>query len=525
MIFCSFARSLFLVVVLSPTMLLAQVGVMGGTLESIEPGGTAVVVTPFGRLAAQGNKTYKVAPAATITLNGKRARIEQLAPGMRISVYFTGDGLAYKVVARGTARAIVPQTTPLDIPTINPTQPVFPQPGTEEDATIIWPQFRGTDRDNISIETGLLTSWPDAGPDVLWTTRGLGEGYSTVSIANGFIYTMGNQGDSEAFLVIDLQTGKPLWGKKLGPAYKEGQGNGPRGTPSVDATMAYALGATGELAAIDLATRQIRWQKNILSEYGGRNIQWGISESPLLDGDRLVVTPGGNTGTVVCLDKNTGRDIWKAVVPGQPQAGYASVVPMTVGNMKQYIAFTSKGVVGIGARDGRVLWADGTASNGTANCSSPVVYENRVFYASGYGTGGALVQLAAVGNGVQSRVLTKTTDMKNHHGGMVVVDGYVYGTSDPGVLTCIDLRNGQTMWQDRSVGKGAVSCADGHLYVRSERGSVALVEASPNGYREKGRFSQPHRSEKSSWPHPVIADGKLFLRDQDVLICFDLKKP
>ncbi len=385
-----------------------------------------------------------------------------------------------------------------------------------------WTQFRGPNRANISHEQGLLKSWPSGGPSLLWLRREIGDGYSTVSVADGTVFTMGNKYGNEMIWALDLATGNVLWSERNGSVYVNNRGDGPRGTPTFDGGNLYALGAAGALSCVDAKTGRLIWQKNILSEFEATNIQWGISESVLIDGERLICTPGGQGATMVALDKHNGKVIWKAAVPGNPRTAYASPIVVDVGGVRQYVNFTSRSVVGIRASDGALLWEDRSSANSTANCSTAIFYNGHIFSASAYGAGGALVKLESAAGATTASLVYKTKDMKNHHGGMVVVDGYLYGSNE-NIFTCLELRTGNVVWRNRSVGKGSVTYADGHIYLRSEKGPVALVEATPAEYREKGRFQQPQRSGCAAWPHPVVADGKLFLRDMDVLLCYDLK--
>jgi outer membrane protein assembly factor BamB len=323
---------------------------------------------------------------------------------------------------------------------------------------------------------------------------------------------------------MEVNTGEPKWKTDIGPIRRDGAGDGPRCTPTIDGDKVYALGAQGALVCLELKTGRGIWQKNILREYDASNIGWGISESVLIDGEKLICTPGGRNATVVALNKRTGETIWKSAVPGNPAAAYASPIVVEAAGVRQYVNFTHSAIVGVRASDGEFLWQDNGSANGTANCSTALAFDNYVFSASGYGTGGALVELSPSGDGVTARRVYKTNDMKNHHGGMVHLDGYIYGSNDPGLLVCMEAKTGKVVWQDRSVGKGSLTYADGHLYLRSENGPMALVEATPQGYREKGRFDQPQRSNHSSWAHPVVAQGKLFLRDMDVLLAYDVRK-
>lgn len=276
------------------------------------------------------------------------------------------------------------------------------------------------------------------------------------------------------------------------------------------------------MACLNLETGREIWSKNILQAYGGSNIQWGISESPLVDGDKVLVTPGGSRGTMVALNKENGSQIWASRVPSSPKASYSSILPITVGGVRQYVNYTHGGVVGVRASDGNAMWGQRESANGTANCSSPIFYDNHIFTASGYGTGGALFRLQTRGNQTASQLVYTTRDMVNHHGGMVQDKGFLYGSNE-GVFACINLRTGKPAWRSREVGKGSITYADGRLYCRSERGPLVLVELNSGEFVERGRFNQAQRSGRSSWAHPVVADGKLLLRDQDVLLAYDVK--
>ncbi len=388
-----------------------------------------------------------------------------------------------------------------------------------------WPQYMGPDRNNVSRETGLAKSWPDGGPKVVWTAADLGVGYSSVSIAKGQVYTLGSIGDDEMLIALSLESGNLVWKTRVGKTRPDGMGDGPRGTPSVDGDFVYAVGANGDLVCCEVKAGEVAWSLNILQEFSGSNIGWGISESVLIDGDRVICTPGGSKGTVVALDKSTGKTVWTCQVPGGSSAGYASAVPIEVGGVRQYVQFVQKGTMGIRAKDGKPLWANDRSHNGTANCSSALFADNMVFTSSGYGTGGAMLKLAAKGGETTATLGYFTKEMESHHGGMVLADGYLYGASDPGILRCLELKTGKKMWQDRSVGKGAITAADGMLILRSEGGPVALVKLSPEGYEELGRFEPQEKSGRQTWPWPVVAAGKLFLRDQEKLTAYDLVAP
>ncbi len=389
-----------------------------------------------------------------------------------------------------------------------------------------WPQFRGPDRSGVSAEKGLLPAWPTDGPKLLWTARDLGEGHSTPSVAGGRVYGMGLRGADEVVWALDAASGKQAWSTRIaaGATLEARQGgNGPRGTPTIDGDRVYALGVSGDLVCLDRASGKLLWKKNLVTEFGGSVPRWGYSESPLVDGDVVIAAPGGSASTVVALNKKDGSVAWRCAVPGGDEAHYASAIVADVSGQKQYIHFLSGGVVGIDARGGKFLWRYQNPANRTANCSAPIYRDGLVFAATAYQTGGGLARLTKTGDTTTAQEIYFTREMQNHHGGMVLVGDYLYGF-DNSNLTCLEFKTGKRMWSDRSVGKGSVTYADGKLYCRSERGPVALVEATPTGYTEKGRFEQPERSRAASWPYPVVANGRLYLRDQDVLLCYDVKQ-
>jgi outer membrane protein assembly factor BamB len=388
-----------------------------------------------------------------------------------------------------------------------------------------WPQFNGSDRDNKSLEKDLAPRWPDGGPKLAWTSHGIGVGFSSVAVVQGVVYTMGNKGASETVVALDAGTGEKIWSTPVSWASHPSAGDGPRSTPSVGQGSVFGLGGNGDLSCLDAKSGTIRWHTNIMQEFGGDSPGWGVCESVLIDQNRVICTPGGSKATLVALNAETGEVIWKALVPQKDRAGYASPAVAEVGGLRQYVQFTNSGTVGVRADDGNFLWRDDSASNGTANCSSPLVAGSLVFTSSNYGTGGSLVKLVANSSGVKAENVYHTHRMSVHHGDMVIVDGLVFGASDPGTLTCLDLATGNAKWSSRAAGKGSVTYADGRVYLRTEQGTMILVEATGDGYRELGRFDQPNRTPSSAWAHPVVAAGRLFLRDQDLLLCYELKNP
>jgi len=378
-----------------------------------------------------------------------------------------------------------------------------------------WPQWRGANRDGISKETGLLKEWPKDGPPLVWKAQGAGRGYSTVAISGGKLYTMGVRGNREFVIAFDVATGKEIWATAHGTAFSNDRGDGPRGTPTVDGKMVYSLGGNGDLSCIDASSGRIIWKMNVLQKFGGSNITWGISESPLVIGEKLLVNPGGPGASIVALNKADGSLIWKSQ---SDEAGYSSGVPAQIGNKTQVIFFTHNRAVGLDLNDGKLLWEYPRAANDVANVATPIVRGNRVFISSDYGTGAGMVEIKADG---KPQEIYFTRDMRNHHSSSVLVGDYLYGFSSSS-LTAMKFDTGEVAWKDRSVGKGSLVFADGNLYCFSENGVVGLVEATPTGYKEKGRF-RIQQGNLPTWTHPVVAGGRLYLRDQDTIYAFDVR--
>ncbi len=386
-----------------------------------------------------------------------------------------------------------------------------------------WPAWRGPNRDGICQETGLLKEWPDGGPKLLWKATGLGEGYSGPSIVGDLLFTMGDRDGKEWVIALDwTKEGKEVWASPVGPIRHTGAGYpGPRSTPTYDDGRVYAQGINGDVVCLDAKTGKEHWRRDMVKDFGGSIPQWGYSESVLVDGPSVVFTPGGSKATLAAVQKTNGRPVWQAPV-GDP-AAYSSVIKARIGKVEQYVTLTAKGVIGVRAKDGTPLWRYDRPASSVANVTTCIWYRQTIFAASGYNTGGGLTWIKKSGNGFTSQEMYFTKDMQNHHGGVILVDDHLYGCSNPSILTCLDYRTGKTLWTDRSSGKCSLLYAEGMLYARSEKGPVSLLVATPDGFQLKGRFTQPDRSGKASWPHPVIANGLLFLRDQDVLLCYDVR--
>jgi len=389
-----------------------------------------------------------------------------------------------------------------------------------QSASFDWPQWRGPDRNGISKETGLLAQWPRSGPTVAWSAAMLGAGYGSMAVQGDRVWVQGMRNNQSVVSSLNRADGKPVWVRILGPAGDNDRGPGPRSTPTIDGDRLYALSETGDLACLRTSDGTVVWQRNILKEFKAGNPYWLLSESPLVDGNLVIVTPGGRGAGIVALDKMSGKTVWtsKELSDG---AGYASPIIADVGGVRTIMNFTADAGVGVRASDGKLMWRNTQPANGTANIATPVYSDGKVFYTSSYGTGASLLGLKAAGNEVRAQEIYFTRDMKNHHGGVVLVNGYIYGYNDS-ILTCLEFNSGKVVWRDRSVGKGAVTYADGHLYILSENNVVGLVEATPAGYREKGRFSIADQG-WPSWAHPVVSGGRLYIRNQGTLTSYDVR--
>ena len=348
----------------------------------------------------------------------------------------------------------------------------------------------------------------------------LGAGYGSIAVQGDRVWVQGMRNRQSVVSTLNRADGKLLWTRTLGAAGDNDRGPGPRSTPTVDGDRVYALSETGDLASLRINDGSVVWQRNILKDFKGDNPYWLLSESPLVDGNLVIVTPGGRGAGVVALDKTTGKTVWESKELSD-SAGYASSIVADVGGVRTIMTFTADAGVGVRASDGKLMWRNNRAANGTANIATPVYADGKVFYTSSYGAGAALLGLRAQGNEVRAQEIYSTRDMKNHHGGVVLVNGYIYGFNDS-ILTCLEFASGKVMWRDRSVGKGAVTYADGHLYIVGENNVVGLVEATPTAYREKGRFTISDQG-LPSWAHPVVSGGRLYIRNQGTLTSYDVR--
>jgi outer membrane protein assembly factor BamB len=387
-----------------------------------------------------------------------------------------------------------------------------------------WPAWRGANRDDHSPDKGLLKQWPAGGPKKLWVFDNAGLGYAGYSIVGGKLFTMGLRGDMEHLIAVDAGSGKELWATEIGPIYKNRWGDGPRGTPTVDSGKVYAMSGQGYLICADAATGKEVWKVK-MTDFGGKIQNWGYTESPLVDGDKVICTPGGPQGTLLALNKNTSRKIWQTS-EWTDVAQYSSPIVVTHNGARQYIQLTMQTLAGVNATDGKVLWQSPWPGK-TAVIPTPIFKDGYVYIASGYGVGCKLVKLEP---GHRVTEVYSNTTMVNHHGGVILVGDHLYGYSDGArAWVCQDFKTGVEVWSSKNLGKGAIHYADGMLYCLEENtGTLALIEASPKGWNEKGRFQlQPQTTRRSPqgkiWTHPVVINGKLYLRDQEYIVCYDVK--
>ena len=405
-----------------------------------------------------------------------------------------------------------------------------------------WPQWLGPNRDGHSADTGLLEVWPASGPKLLWSLTEqdkIGTGYGSPAVVGDKLYIIGADGEkqtaSEFVTCLNLKDGSRVWRRELATTpgkFNDGWGGGPRSTPTVVDGAVYVLGCTGDLASLSADTGDIRWKKNLVKDFGGAIPAWGYSESPLIDGDHLICTPG-NKGGMIALDKKTGKTVWqcKDFTDG---AAYSSIVVAEVDGLKQYVQQTMQAAIGVKAADGKLLWKAGGIKRAVAVIPTPVLYDNYVFFTSGYGAGCECLKLEKDGSGTKAiEVYTKNKVVANHHGGVVRVGDYIYGHSDGPGWVCFDMKKGgdDPVWKNKGVGKGSVSFADGFLYCYAENdGTLARAKASESGYQEAGKFKIPQLSklrpsQGKVWAHPVIANGRLILRDYELLFVYDISKP
>lgn len=401
-----------------------------------------------------------------------------------------------------------------------------------------WPQWRGPKRDGKTTSPGANLDWNAKKPTHLWTMDGMGKGYASVSIVDGKLYTTGNLENGQSVVCVDLSTQKKLWSTPLtSNAPKHGY-PGSRCTPTIDGDRCYIVSSAGEIACLLTSNGEIVWRRPFKEDFGGKMMSgWGFSESPLVDGDWVLCTPGGNNAMLVALDKMTGEDIWRTEINdlgelGRGGAGYSSIVISEGAGVKQYVQLVGKGVIGVRASDGKLLWHYNKVANGTANIPTPIPVGDYVFASTGYGTGAALLKLKKSGSGVnaEEQYFLNAKTFQNHHGGMIREGEYLYAghQHNKGIPICLHIPSGKVKWmantrnQDPPMdGSAAITAVNDKIVYRYQNGTIAVIEATPDKFIHHGSFV-PEYQEGKSWSHPVIVDGKLYLREQDKLMCYQL---
>jgi outer membrane protein assembly factor BamB len=407
-------------------------------------------------------------------------------------------------------------------PATSPPTATKPAPEAARD----WPQWRGADRRDHSPDTGLLKEWPKEGPKLLWLFKDAGLGYAGYSIVGDRLFTLGLRNGQEFLICVDAKAGTELWAVAAGERYPNKWGDGPRMTPTVDGDRVYAIGGQGLLICASAKDGKIAWQKSLVGDLGGKLPGWGYTESPLVVGDKVIVTPGGEQGTMAALNKQSGEILWRTKELTDAQH-YASPILINHPSGQQIVHLVEKRFFGVNPDTGAVLWQSDFPGR-VAVIPTPIYHDGIIYVTAGYGVGCKAVKLAADGKSVET-LYADNKVMKNHHGGVVLVGEHLYGHSDGPGWVCQDLKTGKEVWANESLGKGAIHYADGMLYCLDEKsGEVVLAEASPAGWSEKGRFKLSPLSEQRSreggiWPHPVVVNGRLYLRDQELLFCFDVK--
>ncbi|MBI5093750.1 MAG: PQQ-like beta-propeller repeat protein [Candidatus Hydrogenedentes bacterium] len=381
------------------------------------------------------------------------------------------------------------------------------------------PQFRGPNRDGIFKDTGLLKTWPAEGPALEWKVDGVGQGYASVAVADGTIYVTGMQEDKQGYLFAYDLTGKQKWKVVYGPETLDAQAPGSRATPTVDGDRVYIMSGVGVLTCFAIADQKQVWQVDVFKQFNGQAVDWAVSESPLVDGDLIFATPGGAEASVVALNKMTGKTVWTSKGLGERSA-YCSPVVFSFGGRRVLVTMTAKSVVGIDIKTGQVLWTHKHETEYDIHAVSPVCKDNVIYYTGGYGSGGGALEVSPDGSSVTPKWSDKNLDCQHH--GVVLVDGYIYGTGHKNSkLMCLELASGKLMWTSDEVTQGDVVYGDGMLYVYEgpKKGIMSLVKAANAKFERAGSF-QVSQAKDKHWAHPVIANGRLYVRHAGTLYAY-----
>ena len=395
-----------------------------------------------------------------------------------------------------------------------------------------WPQWRGPTRDGISKEKGLLQTWPKEGPKLAWSISNAGRGYSTPAVVGDRFYLLGNEGLEKEFVAgFAVSDGKLVWSTTIGMVGNPDQKpNYPatRSTPTLEGKWLYALGSDGDLVCLDKASGKVKWKKNVRTDFGGKPGVWAYSESPLIFRNLLICSPGGDEATLVALKKETGDVAWKCAAPGGDTAAYASAIYVEAAGRNQCVQTLQNGLVGVDITTGEFLWRWGKlVSKYNATIPTPLV-SGDIVYGAAAGTGAGAVKLLKKDKGVDAEQVYFESKLPTAIGGVVKIEDKLYGTTGQAML-CVDFATGKVKWEERAIGAAAICFADNRLYLHGENGEVALVEPSVETYLEKGRFSPPDQVERKDpsekpWAYPVVANGRLYIRDHQKVWAYDIKK-
>jgi len=494
-----------------------------------------MMTCPFSRRLVSG--AFAFAVATVFSIGDVSARTwTQAASGKKIEAEFvsSADGMVNLKMANGQSAAV-----PLSALSKDDQDWVAEQASSSSAGAAIdgnWARWRGPNQTNVSSESGLMKKWPSGGPEKIWSFDKAGLGYSSMIVVDGTLYTIGVDGKDAKAIAVDIETGDEKWSTKFGEddasGYNAGWGNGTRSTPTYDDGMLYVLGVKGELACLNAEDGKVEWSKHLVDDFGGKAGGWGFSESPLVDGELVIVGPGGNDAGIIALDKKTGETKWLAADVKPGKAEYATTLATTFNSDRQYIRYFEKEVVSVAADDGRVLWRVEWPRGATAVIPTPIFEDGYLYNTAAYNAGSSLAKIGE-DYSVEKVWDDENETMSNHHGGVVKIRDHVYGFSKTrkGGLVCQDFMTGESVWNHRempSMGNGSVFAADGMLYCLSEEdGMVTLVEATPKGYSEKGQFKLEPQSDQRHvkgkiWSHPLVIGGKLYLRDQEFIHCYDV---
>lgn len=391
-----------------------------------------------------------------------------------------------------------------------------------EEQAASWPRFHGPQGTNLSPEKGLLRQWSEDGPRLLWTAQGIGDGFATVAIADGRIYTAGNRNNQTVITALDT-SGKIIWQVPNGGAWTGAQ-PGSRGTPTIEGDRLYHESPLGDVACLDAKSGQKIWGMNILQTFGAENINWALAESLLIDGDRLICSPGGPQTAVVALDKRIGQIVWKSPSVDGDRAGYASPALAVHQGLRMILTMTSQHAVGVNADTGELLWQFKHVTPWDENIFSPIFHEGQVFISTGHRVGSVMLKVNVQGREASVQEVWRSTDLDNHHGGTILLDGYLYGSLWSQGWACLEWQSGKTMYRERGVGKGSLTYADGMLYTLGENGQMGLVPATPHEHAVVCRFRLPAGGQGPAWAHPVVCGGRLYLRHGDFLYAYDVRR-